>query len=388
MAADRHTDSTLWWASALNVGMHSALLVMAPLLVATEAVRRHSAVQITFAVAAGVVLAAVHLRHLRAATRGERPVGWPWTLALQATLVYAPLFWLGPDWVSAQLPLTASMMFLLPRPWGPAAGFGAPYLVGLIVYFHLNDSLSLRDRLLEETYYVITVAVFALMLYGTARLVRLVNELHRSREELAASAVDGERVRVSRDLHDLLGQSLSAISLKGDLATRLLSVDPVRARLEITSVAELARSTLRDVRAVTRDEHQVTLREEMTAAQGLLAAAGIKTRIDADGAELGLSDAAQQVLAWAVREGTTNLLRHSDATTCTITLTRAAGAISLSIRNDGVRHPRIGDGSGLAGVTARAAAIGGRAGARLSGDREFDLRVTVPESYRQVTGGD
>jgi len=112
---------------------------------------------------------------------------------------------------------------------------------------------------------------------------RLVNELYRSREELAASAVDTERGRVSRDLHDLLGQSLSAISLKGDLATRLLSVDPARARHEIVSLAELARSTLRDVRAVTRDEHQVTLREELAAAQGLLAAAGVDTRVDAGG---------------------------------------------------------------------------------------------------------
>ena len=112
---------------------------------------------------------------------------------------------------------------------------------------------------------------------------RLVNELYRSREELAASAVDTERGRVSRDLHDLLGQSLSAISLKGDLATRLLSVDPARARHEIVSLAELARSTLRDVRAVTRDEHQVTLREELAAGQGLRAAAGVDTRVDAGG---------------------------------------------------------------------------------------------------------
>ncbi|NUR61373.1 MAG: hypothetical protein HOV87_22330 [Catenulispora sp.] len=388
LTGDRQSDGTLRWASALNLAMHSALLVMAPLLVATQAIRRHTALQITFALTAGVVLTVVHLRHLRAAARGERPVGWPWTLALQIVLVYAPVFWLGPDWASAQLPVMASMMLLLPRPWGPVVGFTTPYLINGIVYYHLNDNLSLRDRLLEETYYAITVAVFALMLYGTARLVRLVNELHRSREELAESAVDGERVRVSRDLHDLLGQSLSAISLKGDLATRLLSVDPVRARLEITSLAELARSTLRDVRAVTRDEHQVTLREEMAAAQGLLAAAGVNTRIDTDGPDgtgLGLSGAAQQVLAWAVREGTTNLLRHSDAKTCTITLTHAAGTTILSIRNDGVRHSRIGDGSGLAGVTARAVAIGGWADAQLSGDDEFHLRVTVPDPHHQPT---
>jgi two-component system sensor histidine kinase DesK len=376
-----HPDGTLRWASALNLGMHSSLLVMGPLLVATEAIRPHTAFQITFAVTAGVILAVLHLRHLRAAARDTRPAAWPLTLAGQTVLVYAPVFWLGPDWVSTQLPVMASMMMLLPRPWGPAVGFAGPYLIDGLIYYHLDMSLSLRDRLLEQTYYAITVAVFALMLYGTVHLVRLVNELHRSREELAESAVGTERVRVSRDLHDLLGQSLSAISLKGDLATRLLAVDPVRARHEITSLAELARSTLRDVRAVTRDEHHVTLREEMAAAQGLLAAAGIDTRIHthgADGADLGLSGDIQQVLAWTVREGTTNLLRHSDATVCTITLSHAAGAISLSIQNDGVRHPRMAEGSGLTGVKARAAAIGGWAAAQLSGG-EFQLRVTVPE---------
>src|ERR1051325_11096370 len=99
----------------------------------------------------------------------------------------------------------------------------------------------------------------------------------------------------------------------------------------------------------------------MAAAQALLAAAAVNTPIHTegtdgtDGTDIGLSGDTQRVLAWAVREGTTNLLRRSDATICTITLARTAGTISLSIHNNGVRHPRIDDGSGLAGVKARAA---------------------------------
>ncbi|MFI5898391.1 sensor histidine kinase [Actinoplanes sp. NPDC051513] len=369
------------WASVLNLAMHLALLVMAPILVATEAIGRHTADQVAFAIIVGGVLAAIHLRHLRAATRGDRPAVWPLTLTLQVVLVYAPLLWLGPDWVSTQLPLTASMMLLLPRPWGPVVGFTGPCLVSGIAYFFLtSQTLSFRDTILEMVYFAISFVVFVLMLYGTARLVRLVNELYRSRTELAELAADEERVRVSRDLHDLLGHSLSAISLKGDLAVRLLSMDPDRARDEITSLTELARSTLRDVRAVTRDEHQVTLRQEIAAAQGLLAAAGVDTRIDVDSTNLALSDDAQQVLAWAVREATTNLLRHSDATTCTITLTHAAGTIALDIRNDGVRQPLPGDGSGLAGLKDRAARAGGSASGQVSGDDEFHLRVELPET--------
>jgi two-component system sensor histidine kinase DesK len=380
MTGDRDTGGILRWASVLNVAMHLALLALSPVLVATGANHRHAPAGVVFAVVAGVVLAAVHLRHVRAAARGERPAGWPLTLAVQAVLVYAPVPWLGLDWVSTSLPLSASMMLLLPRPWHMAVGFAGSYLVNGTVYVVLTSRiLPFWHTVLEMVYYTLVWVVFAFSLYGTARLVRLVNELHRSRAELAELAVDEERVRVSRDLHDLLGQSLSAISLKGDLAARLLSADPARARHELTGLTELARSTLRDIRAVARDEHQVILREEIAAARGLLAAAGVDTRVDTGGIGRGLPEATQRVLAWAVREGVTNLLRHSEATACTITLSHAGGATTLDMRNDGVRQPPLGDGSGLAGLKDRAATAGGSATAHPSGDGHFHLHVELPD---------
>lgn len=380
MTGDRDAGGIQRWASVLNLAMHLALLALPPVLVATGANHRHAPTGIAFAVVAGVALATVHLRHVRAATRGEQPAGWPVTLAAQAVLVYAPLPWLGLDWVSTSLPLAASMMLLLPRPWRIAVGFAGSYLVNGTVYVVLMSRiLPFWHTVLEMVYYTIVWAVFAFSLYGTARLVRLVNELYRSRAELAELAVDEERVRVSRDLHDLLGQSLSAISLKGDLATRLLSADPARAQHELTSLTELARSTLRDIRAVTRDEHQVMLREEITAAQGLLAAAGVDTSIDTGGMGVEPPEATQRVLAWAVREGVTNLLRHSEATACTITLTRAGGTTTLDMRNDGVRQPLLGGGSGLAGLKDRAAAAGGTVTAQPTDDGHFHLHVVLPD---------
>jgi two-component system, NarL family, sensor histidine kinase DesK len=365
----------------LLLTLHLSLLVMSPILVATEAFRRHTVTQLTFAVVAGAVITAVHLRHVRAAAMDDRPPAWQWTLALQGALVYAPLAWLGPDWSSTALPLAASAMLMLPRPWGVPTGFVSVYLItGFAYAFQMSELVSVGDTVLLLVYYTTSFTVFAFMLYSTARLTRLVNELYHSRAELAEIAVGEERMRVSRDLHDLLGQSLSAISLKGDLADRLLSLDPARARHEISSLTELARSTLRDIRAVTRDEHRVTLQEEIAAAQGLLVAAGVEARIDTVATGLDLPDAAQQVLAWAVREGTTNLLRHSEATTCTITLTRAAGVISLDMRNNGVRRPLLGDGSGLAGLEDRAADAGGWARAEIFGGDQFHLRVELPET--------
>ncbi len=124
------------------------------------------------------------------------------------------------------------------------------------------------------------LALFTAALVGGGRLVQLLDELFETRTELAAAAVDHERLRVSRDLPDLLGQSLSAISLKGDLALWLLDRDTAAAAREIESLTEVARTALHDARAVTRDEHAAALRTEIDGAATLLGAAGVRTTLE------------------------------------------------------------------------------------------------------------
>jgi two-component system sensor histidine kinase DesK len=165
------------------------------------------------------------------------------------------------------------------------------------------------------------------------------------------------------------------VSLKGDLALALLRRDPAAARAEIAALTDVARAALRDVRAITSGRHHVSLRTEVEGAVGLLASAGIDTRLDLDPAEP--PPAVQPVLAWAVREGVTNVLRHSEATSCTFTVQRRDGRVRLEIANDGA-HPPGSDGMGLAGLAARARAAGGTAVAEHAGDR-FRLVVDVPE---------
>jgi two-component system sensor histidine kinase DesK len=230
--------------------------------------------------------------------------------------------------------------------------------------------------LIMGLYGLIVPTLYAAALVGGARLVWLVNELEATRTELATTAVGEERIRVSRDLHDLLGQSLSAISLKGDLALRLLAKDTGAARAEIESLTGVARDALRDVRAITRDEHAVSLRTEIDGAAALLSAAGIDTRLDVTDLPP-LSVPAQNALAWAIREGTTNLLRHSEAQTCAITLFRHRGTVQLEIVNDGARAVA-GHGSGLSGVAERARAASGSSATTVH-DGRFRLSVEVPE---------
>jgi two-component system sensor histidine kinase DesK len=216
----------------------------------------------------------------------------------------------------------------------------------------------------------------ALALYGSARLVRLVDELHETRAELAASAVAEERLRMSRDLHDLLGQSLSAISLKGDLAKRLLRRGPAAARTEVEGVAELARATLRGMRAISRDQHAVSLATESDGALALLVAAGIEAHFQIELPNL--APEVEHTLAWALREGVTNVLRHSQAQSCTVTGERGDRSVVLDIINDGAGDTR-DEGQGLRGLTERVRALSGSIQV-VHSDGRFRLRVEMPEA--------
>jgi two-component system, NarL family, sensor histidine kinase DesK len=215
-----------------------------------------------------------------------------------------------------------------------------------------------------------------LALYGSAQLIRVSRNLHAARLDLADLAVRRERLRVSRDLHDLLGHSLSAVALEGDLALRLLESDKVAARREVHGLTEVAQATRRDMRAVVLDEHATTLRAEVDDAVALLKAAGVHTTATLDAGRL--SPSAEAVLGWAVREGATNVLRHSDADVCKISVSRADGIASLEISNDGVSGTP-GNGTGLAGLRDRSRTLSGLASGGPTGDGWFRLRVDVLE---------
>jgi two-component system, NarL family, sensor histidine kinase DesK len=324
-----------------------------------------------------VTIAAIHLRHTRAATRTHRPPGWPMTLAALAALVYIPVLWWGLNWAAAQTFLIASALLLLPLQ--AAIPIAAAAELGTIVLTVARPPAALQ---ITTSYQGIYVALFWLTwltlggvsLYGAAQLERIAGQLYAARAELAEAAVARERLRLARDLHDLLGQSLSAVSLKGDLALALLGSNPPAAHAEIAGLTQVARAALHGMRAVTRDEHAVGLREECDGAATLLSAAGIEVRIDITPDNL--PDETQELFGWAVREGVTNILRHSDACRATITTYGTGSGHRLEITNDGPRSSR-GEGSGLAGLTERARPLGGILTTRHSAG-QFCLVLDVP----------
>jgi two-component system sensor histidine kinase DesK len=323
----------------------------------------------------GVPLAALQLRHSRAAVRGERPAGWPWTFAALLGLVYMPIVWFGANWQIAQMLAAASAIMLLPVRTVVAlmVVIAAGNLAAILIVF--QSYFGPVGFVFWGLAYAVAYPLFGAGLFVATRLVNALDELREARAELAATVVDRERVRVSRDLHDLVGQSLAAVSLKGDLAMRLLAVDRDRALVEIAGIAETARATMREMRDVVGGPVGLSLGAEVDRAVSLLDAAGVTT--DAHVVDAASRADVEDVLSWAVREGATNVLRHSTATWCRITLTASKAEVRLEITNDGALACG-GPGNGITGMTERAAAVGGSVSASREGDT-FHLIVQLPE---------
>lgn len=209
----------------------------------------------------------------------------------------------------------------------------------------------------------------------TLRLMQEQLELTEVRSELAVAE---ERLRFSRDLHDIFGRTLTAVAVKSDLAAELADAGQVgRAALEMREVHALAEEGLREVRAVVAGYRAVDLDAELRGARAMLTSAGIRTRLIGDAA--GIGPRAAEALAWAVREGTTNVVHHSEARECTITLSAGAGRAGVTIVNDGAtpRPPRPG-GGGLEGLRGRLERLGGTVGWAAQGN-SFTLAADVPE---------
>jgi two-component system sensor histidine kinase DesK len=230
----------------------------------------------------------------------------------------------------------------------------------------------------------ITVGAISLTLSALSALSRANRELQAARMELAASAVAEERSRIARDLHDTLGHSLSVIALKSELARRVLPTDPARAEAEMADVERVSREALASVRETVSGYRQPSLAIELAGARAALAAAGIVGEVEP--APEGLPRDVDAMLGWAVREGVTNVLRHSAATRAWIRVIADGASRAVEVTDDGRGSARLGDagaapsrpGIGLAGLRERAAILGGSVDAGPLPEHGFRLVVRVP----------
>jgi two-component system sensor histidine kinase DesK len=231
-----------------------------------------------------------------------------------------------------------------------------------------------------------TIVSVSVLMIGISRMLTTIRELGVARQEIArlavAEAVAEERLRFARDLHDLLGHSLSSITLKNELARRLVRGEPDRAERELDDTIAMARDALREVRETVTGYRQMTLGSELRSAREILEAAGIACRCE-ERAGL-LPPAVESVLAWAVREGVTNVVRHSRAHHCTIRVACVDGIASAEITDDGISvvlPPAWVDaipGNGLRGLAERAMQQHGQVEAVPRASGGFRLCVMLP----------
>ncbi len=236
----------------------------------------------------------------------------------------------------------------------------------------------------------IATAIMCVGIFASYRvsvwMLGIVWEQERNRVLHARLAVAEERLRFSRDLHDVFGRTLSVVAVKSELAAELASRGRPGAAEQMLEVRQIAQDSLREVRAVVAGYRAADLPAELSGARSVLRSADIETTIESYGAgqEGSLPEATQEALAWVVREAVTNVVRHSHATRCEITLGVERGEAVLTVTNDGVpdldrttTSPGSPSGSGLIGLGERLAGAGGRLETHLE-PPEFRLTASVP----------
>ncbi|MBV2353093.1 sensor histidine kinase [Streptomyces sp. J2-1] len=280
---------------------------------------------------------------------------------------------LGGSWLGLFVYVSVACGATLPRRGAYVAipvNAALMYLVG-----RHSDEAEARNLLL------ITVLVGFGMI-GVRQLVRTTVELRKARATVAQLAANEERLRLARDLHDLLGHSLSLITLKSELAGRMLPGRPEEAAQQVADIEQVSRQALVDVRAAVTGYRRARLAAELAGAHMALTAAGVAAQVPAEPDLTGVPEEVEAALAWSLREGVTNVVRHSGAARCVVSVTHRqtldGPVLELAVEDDGTGGPaRTVPGNGLAGLTERLEAAGGSLEAGRT-RRGFRLLARVP----------
>jgi signal transduction histidine kinase len=312
----------------------------------------------------------------------SRPHGWPYSapllwlaLLVQAVAVVLPaVLYRNPTIVEAGF-LAACALLVFRR---PLAGWSAFAVVAATI--GLLQAIYTDNNPILIQYGLAAVVNHGLAVYAVAMLQSTVTRLREARTELADLAVAKERLRLARDLHDLLGYSLATMAVKAELAHRLIATRPERARHQIADVLTISRQALADVRSVSSGYRDMSLDEECASARSILDAAGIAAKIEIGHGEL--SGPVGTVLATVLREGLTNLLRHSKAEHCTIRTTQDSRRAAITVINDGVAANSADSlavgGNGLHNLGERVAGLSGELTATVQDDDTFRMHTWVP----------
>ncbi|MEU4721214.1 histidine kinase [Nonomuraea dietziae] len=328
-----------------------------------------------WAVALLVTVLATVLQLYHGVPRASAPAAWRWTVPAQILITVAATVYVGQGLLGALMGLAVSntLLWLRPRWSVPVVVVAA---VGEGQFLRLYPEVGGYALYQTTSLFVMAIGVFAFN-----RLPEVAARLRALRRQIARNAVIAERLRVARDVHDLLGFTLSAITLKAELGLRVLGDDPVKAESLLKEVSPLAVRALADVRSITEEGVTLSMREEIDSARVLLASAGVDVLVDIHAPE------EDPVLATVLREAVTNVVRHAVPRSCTIAVADDGHEVRLSVANDGVAPAVPAVGRGLANLAARVEEAGGSFSAGDQGDGTFTLVATVPSPGRRRQDG-
>lgn len=309
--------------------------------------------------------------------RSLRPVQRHLVLAAQGVLLVLPYVLFGHSWAGVAGLVAGNALVVLRPAFGWSAFVATVVATGLAQTAHGEAMMA--------------TAATALLLAGLATgfathrsltAPEAVPEVRSSGVALstpidAVDAVAAERVRVARDLHDLLGYSLSAIKLKSELAHKIVADRPEHAREHISDILDITHHALADVRSLARAYRPLSLADTSASAKAMLAASNIDVRVELDHDPL--PEPVETVLAAVLCEAVTNVLRHSDARTCTIGVHQSGTTVLLDVINDGAAdRAASADCNGVRNQAERVKAAGGTFTARHIGDGSFHVHAAIP----------
>lgn len=232
--------------------------------------------------------------------------------------------------------------------------------IGFTVLSIVGGYFIYLDLFLSQTAFIIItvlgVVLLPFTLFSKTKRENLEGELETARERISELTVHEERQRIARDLHDTLGQKLSMIGLKSDLAMRLVEKNPQQAIDEIKDIRQTASVALKEVRELVADMRAVRISEELYRVEQILKAAQIKFRVNGDIKEIKMPVLSESVVSMCLKEAVTNVVKHSQAKICRVSFYQSDDEFVLTIQDDGVgisEAQRFSTGNGLKGMRER-----------------------------------
>jgi two-component system sensor histidine kinase DesK len=231
-------------------------------------------------------------------------------------------------------------------------------MLGAFVFVNMNQLTPANLVNIVPMFILMLLTPFGMRNFNQKKMLK--NQLNEANEQIKDLVKREERQRIARDLHDTLGHTLSLITLKSQLVEKLIVKNPERASVEAKEITQTSRTALKQLRELISDMRMITVEEELEQIKAILQAANIELEIEQEASASSLSPIEQNILGMCLREAVTNVVKHSKATQCTVSVLESQGELILKVEDNGIGlEDQNNDGNGIRGMEERIALIDG-----------------------------